>query len=293
MRKLGPALNAKLAQGVTTLARAWRLTRNDGVIVAATEHDRDLMRFGTLFKAALSLRESALEKELSLSPGHGALSGALRLDSVSEADVRVGLWDQAKVEAFAFDWTDAASSIALWSGNVASITCQGQAFEFSVTGLEPNLNQIIGKVYARTCDALLGDGRCKADLTLPTRSWNSVVTSIPNDRTLIVPKPASIIVEHWFGGSCTFKTGPTARWKTSLAKLELQQNEVVLALAQPMPIMAQAGDNILLEVGCDKAFATCRDRFQNQLNFRGVPTLPGDDAVFSGPRASGNSGGRR
>jgi hypothetical protein len=74
MRQLNPALNTKLAQGVTTLARAWRLTRKDGVIVAATEHDRDLMRLGTLFKAALSLQESALDKELSLSPGHGALS---------------------------------------------------------------------------------------------------------------------------------------------------------------------------------------------------------------------------
>ncbi|GIU67611.1 DUF2163 domain-containing protein [Candidatus Phycosocius spiralis] len=293
MRQLNPALTAKLVEGVTTLARAWRLTRKDGFIVAATEHDRDLTRLGTLFQASISLRENALEKELSLSPGHGALSGALRLDRVSEADVRIGLWDQAKVEAFAFDWTDAESAIHLWSGTVQSITCQGHAFELSITSLDPNLNQVIGKVYARTCDAQLGDGRCKADLSTPTRSWNSVITSIPNDRTLIVPKPAAIVLDHWVGGSCAFQTGPAANWKTSLAKLEFAQNEIALALAQPMPIMAQAGNRVLLKVGCDKSYATCRDRFQNQLNFRGVPTLPGDDAVFSGPAISGNTGGRR
>lgn len=32
-------------------------------------------------------------------------------------------------------------------------------------------------------------------------------------------------------------------------------------------------------LGCDKRFATCRDRFSNSLNFRGFPTIPGDDFI--------------
>jgi len=32
-------------------------------------------------------------------------------------------------------------------------------------------------------------------------------------------------------------------------------------------------------LGCDKRFATCRDRFSNTLNFRGFPTIPGDDFI--------------
>jgi hypothetical protein len=31
------------------------------------------------------------------------------------------------------------------------------------------------------------------------------------------------------------------------------------------------------ELGCDKRFATCAARFDNTLNFRGFPTIPGDD----------------
>jgi uncharacterized phage protein (TIGR02218 family) len=33
--------------------------------------------------------------------------------------------------------------------------------------------------------------------------------------------------------------------------------------------------------GCDKQFATCRDRFGNAANFRGFPHIPGNDYVIS------------
>lgn len=34
--------------------------------------------------------------------------------------------------------------------------------------------------------------------------------------------------------------------------------------------------------GCDKQFATCRDRFGNTLNFRGFPYLVGNDVLIAG-----------
>ncbi len=36
--------------------------------------------------------------------------------------------------------------------------------------------------------------------------------------------------------------------------------------------------------GCDKRLATCRGRFGNVLNFRGFPTIPGDDFLTAYPR---------
>jgi uncharacterized phage protein (TIGR02218 family) len=37
--------------------------------------------------------------------------------------------------------------------------------------------------------------------------------------------------------------------------------------------------------GCDKIFATCRDRFANGENFRGEPHLPGADLLTRYPGA--------
>jgi uncharacterized phage protein (TIGR02218 family) len=47
----------------------------------------------------------------------------------------------------------------------------------------------------------------------------------------------------------------------------------------PQPILV--GDTFTVTAGCDKRFATCRDRFSNGINFRGFPAIPGDDFVTS------------
>ena len=44
---------------------------------------------------------------------------------------------------------------------------------------------------------------------------------------------------------------------------------------------------------CDQRFETCRDVFQNAVNFRGFPHLPGNDFILSGPAATNNDGGQR
>ena len=40
------------------------------------------------------------------------------------------------------------------------------------------------------------------------------------------------------------------------------------------------GDGVAVTAGCDRQFATCRDRFANAANFRGFPHIPGQDAVL-------------
>ncbi len=58
-----------------------------------------------------------------------------------------------------------------------------------------------------------------------------------------------------------------------------------LTLREPPHFAAAAGDFVELREGCDKAFATCRARFANVLNFRGEPHLPGMDLLTRYPGA--------
>jgi uncharacterized phage protein (TIGR02218 family) len=46
-----------------------------------------------------------------------------------------------------------------------------------------------------------------------------------------------------------------------------------------MPEPIAVGDTFTVTAGCDKRFATCRDRFDNVLNFRGYPHIPGNEYV--------------
>jgi len=45
--------------------------------------------------------------------------------------------------------------------------------------------------------------------------------------------------------------------------------------------------------GCDKRFDTCRNRFNNAVNFRGFPHIPGNDFVirYAVEGEPGNDGG--
>src|SRR3546814_9622121 len=56
-----------------------------------------------------------------------------------------------------------------------------------------------------------------------------------------------------------------------------------LTLTAPPPFAADAGTMIELIEGCDKSFATCRQRFDNVPNFRGEPFLPGIDLLTRYP----------
>jgi len=43
---------------------------------------------------------------------------------------------------------------------------------------------------------------------------------------------------------------------------------------------------------CDRSFATCREKFNNGVNFRGFPHIPGNDALMRYPEAADALEGR-
>lgn len=97
MRVLPPVLAAALAGGVTTLARCWRITRTDGLIVGLTEHDEDLTLDGTLFRALGGVSGSETASSLGFAVDGGELSAAFSSDVLDEADLDAGRFDGAQV----------------------------------------------------------------------------------------------------------------------------------------------------------------------------------------------------
>jgi hypothetical protein len=53
-----------------------------------------------------------------------------------------------------------------------------------------------------------------------------------------------------------------------------------LTLAMPLPYPSQAGDVFQLHTGCDKSRETCFAKFNNILNLRGEPDVPGMNQYF-------------
>ena len=52
-----------------------------------------------------------------------------------------------------------------------------------------------------------------------------------------------------------------------------------------------AGDAFTIRAGCDKRMETCPAKFVNVSNFRGLPHIPGQDAVLRYARTGGGHEG--
>ena len=103
--------------------------------------------------------------------------------------------------------------------------------------------------------------------------------------------------DGWFtAGKLTFTSGANAGFAM---EVKMPPRPILTAcrsrFGRSMPEPIAAGDTFIVTAGCDKRFATCRDRFNNTVNFRGFPHIPGNDFIISVPTPGepGNDGGSK
>ncbi|MFT4252945.1 MAG: DUF2163 domain-containing protein [Caulobacter sp.] len=216
MRVVPEALVQRIESGAASLCHAWILTRADGVTLGFTDHDRELVIDGATCRAASGWTAGAVEAEAGFAPGLAAALGAFDDAAITAADVEAGLYDGAAVACLRADWSAPELFVELWRARVARVSWTGGAFAAELEGPAAALERVVGRTYARSCDADLGDARCGVDLAA-------------------------------FPG-----------------------------------------------LTCDRRWATCRTVFANGVNFRGFPTLPGEDFLTLYPvEGELNDGSRR
>jgi len=293
MKTLPAGLAASLATGVTTLAWCWRLERRDTSVLGFTDHDLDLNFDGVTYKAASGLTASAWAASTGLAvdtiDAHGALSSA----ALSEDDLARGLWDGATIEVWRVDWSNISDRVMMFAGSIGEVERGSLAFRAELRSLAHALNQPRGRIFSATCDADVGDTRCGVDLGLAANSANGSVTSLIEPRSKFSTSSLSAFAQNWFSrGLLTWTSGANAGAKMEVKRHMLSGADAVVELVQDMPFDIGTGDQFSLKAGCDKTISTCKAKFDNVLNFRGFPHMPGNDWVTAYPnRGDGNDGG--
>ena len=85
----------------------------------------------------------------------------------------------------------------------------------------------------------------------------------------------------WFAlGRIEWTSGALAGRVSAIAGHARGPGGVDLSLQPGEGAAPAAGDSFVIRAGCDKAFATCKAKFNNALNFQGFPHLPGNDAAY-------------
>jgi uncharacterized phage protein (TIGR02218 family) len=194
MRTLTAELQAHLAGDVTTLAVCWRVERRDGVLILGTEHDADLTiaagDYAGTYVASAGITGSDVRSTSDMSVDNMEVQGAvnngdLALVDLSAADIEAGLFDDAEVTLFLVNWqAPDDGQIVLRTGNVGEIsrTAEGE-YRTEVRGLAQRLTQNIIRTYGSSCDAELGDARCKVDLAAITVTGE--VTAVTSARRFV------------------------------------------------------------------------------------------------------------
>ena len=164
MREVSEEFAARLASGVTTTCLCWRVARADGFVLRLTEHDGPLEVGGEIFSPGAGLEGAAFTQTAGLAPGSAAARGALSHDAITEEDLEPGLWDGARVDVWRVDWQAPQHRAHVWAGRLSQLRRGALGFEAELVSLKADLERPVGRVYARRCDAVLGDARCGVDV---------------------------------------------------------------------------------------------------------------------------------
>lgn len=283
-----------LATGATTVCRAWRVTRRDGVVSGFTDHDADLAFDGVTFCAGAGLTARTLSQTTGLAVDNTEAMGALTGDVLTAEDLAAGRWDGAEVMCWLVNWAEPAERMVQFRGTVGEVTRTGAAFRAELRGLTEVLNRPMGRVFERDCGAALGDARCKVDLDDAAFRAEAVIAKVDEGGRVLVLRLDGFDGGWFDRGSLRILDGAagglagTVRRDRRMA--DLRHVELVL----PPEIAPVAGDRVALVAGCDKRGETCREKFRNFRNFRGFPDLPGEDWLAAYPlRSARNTGGSR
>ncbi|TMI99431.1 MAG: DUF2163 domain-containing protein [Alphaproteobacteria bacterium] len=292
MRSIPPALQAKLDSGVTTLARCWIITRRDGVVMGFTDHDADLTVAGTLCHAGTGLTASEATARLGLQVDGSEIAGALADDSLAESDLAAGRYDAASIELHLVDWSEPALNVLLAKGALGEVRREGAAFTAEFRSLAHRLNEENGRLYTATCSADLGDAHCTVDLGDPAFHAGGTVAGLAGASAFHASGLDGFADGLFIGGKLSFTGGANAGFAVEVKTHRVALDGVLIELWQKPPEPIAVSDAFTVTAGCDKRFATCRDRFANAVNFRGFPHIPGNDFVISYPVPGKVAGGR-
>jgi uncharacterized phage protein (TIGR02218 family) len=286
-------LLAHLAGGATTVARAWAVRRRDGVEMGFTDHDCDLVFEGIRFRADTGLTARALLQTTGLALDNSEALGGLSSEAVTEADILAGLYDGAEVRAWLVNWADTEERVLQFRGTIGEIVRAGGAFRAELRGLTERLNQPQGRVFQGPCSAVLGDARCRFDLGRPGYATERPAETVEDNRVFGFAEVAGFD-DRWFErGRFSVLSGAAAGLSGIVKNDRARGLARRVELWEPLALPVVAGDLVRIEAGCDKRPETCRLKFQNFLNYRGFPHIPGDDWLASHPvRAGRNDGGR-
>jgi uncharacterized phage protein (TIGR02218 family) len=253
-----------------TVATFWRIYRRDGVALAFTSHDRDLSFGGLRHLAAPGMIPAAIRLTSELSNDSAEVQGALNHDSIREAELAAGLFDEAAIEIGAVDWTS-LDHHTLYTGQIGRIEDDQTQFAAELRSTKSLLEQDLVPRTSPSCRAEFCGRGCGLSAVRFTSVHALAEVDLDGNRVRF----AGLDGEAHVDGRLRFMAGP----QTGVAFGIIDADADWLVVDRPLVPGTLPGTRTELREGCDHMIVTCAERFGNAANFRGEPFLPGNDLL--------------
>ncbi|MCB1386562.1 MAG: DUF2163 domain-containing protein [Nitratireductor sp.] len=279
MRTLSPGLRNHLDGEAITLCHCWQIHRADGVVLGFTDHDRDIGFDGIVHHARSGFEPGDAELPATLSPANSEIAGALSSGDITAEDIAARKYDDARVIEYMVNWSDPDERVRLQTWIIGEIVQEDGAFRAELRSIAALLERAGLNRFERLCGAELGDGRCGIDLGADFSDAATIATLQQPEAENRLLLTLSSLPDHedgWYaGGGITFDAGANAGLAIEIVTDRRVAGGLRSVELWSVPGYAvQTGEGVTLTPGCDKRFATCREKFANGDNFRGFPHMP-------------------
>lgn len=292
MRTIPVALQTHYEQDVTTVASCVKVTLADETVLGFTNHLSDIVVDGVTYVARTGYDATDIETGDNLSVDNLEIHGILDSPAITEEDLLAGRWDRAMVELFDVNYEDIGAGIDKYRiGWLGEVKVDRARFIAELNGLAQAWQQEILRVSAIPCDAVLGDTRCKKDLTDYTTtgtvgtvfSSRHFYTDLDTKTVRLTPTTTGNPDDTYFDrGLLTWTSGDNIGRQMEIKTFLNAEGELYLQL--PMASAVSPGDTFIAIAGClHRLIEDCKAKFGNVVNYRGDPYKPTPEQLLKGP----------
>jgi uncharacterized phage protein (TIGR02218 family) len=284
VRTLG-SHNANLSGSATTFARACLITRVDGTAVRFADIQASASFGGNTFTAVAGIGFASLPFQANAGATRAdveiaaAASGAL----IDSDDVRDGLYDSAQFIFYLCDHATPANGLGtLFAGTIGEVKMTDRgAVVFECVGLLGKGKTIIVEHRTPVCRNWLYDANCRV-----VEATYKTTTTVASASGFNITFAGGDATDHYYKlGFVRFLSGASEGRVYEIRSWN--GGTLTAGLYLPLDAAAANGDSVELLPGCDystgaagcgKFIDPATGLAPNILNFRGEPTVPGQDA---------------
>jgi len=170
------------------------------------------------------------------------------------------------VEIRKYYFADMSQSALVFYGRINSFTVNGQVGTVECVSSISELNNKVPRVFVQSlCNNVFKGETC--GINPASFTSNETVLGISNDGRILTLTGIGALY-GWYGG---YKQGIVSFQHDSRYIAEQVTNQIQIHF--PLRDLT-VGDVVQVTVGCDKTGLTCRYKFNNLLNYVGMPYLP-------------------